>query len=90
MGIIKKIIASFDNRTEGFSARKLSAFAAICAAIYCAICLLPPTDIISAVYAFLAFALLCLGMVTVPQLIETIKCFRGQSTNIPKDKQNDV
>ncbi len=67
---IKKLIASLDNKTEGFSGRKLSALAAIITGIYITMHELPKDAQIHALYAWLTFALLCLGIVTVQQVIE--------------------
>lgn len=67
---IKKLIASLDTKTEGFSGRKLSALAAIITGIYITIYELPKDAQIHALYAWLTFALLCLGIVTVQQVIE--------------------
>lgn len=67
---IKKLVASLDNKTDGFSGRKLSALAGVLTAIYITIHELAQTDQLHALYAWLTFALLCLGIVTVQQVIE--------------------
>lgn len=65
-----KLFGSLDTTTNGFSGRKISAMIGVLTAVYIAGWLLPEKDRIYAVYAFLIFALLCLGLVTVPQLIQ--------------------
>ena len=67
---IKKLIASLDNKTDGFSGRKLSALAAIITGIYITVLELPKDDQLHALYAWLAFALLCLGIITAQQVLE--------------------
>lgn len=68
--IISKLIKSFDTEKGGFSARKLSAFAGVSTSVYITVILLPLSQQINALYAWLIFALLCLGIVTASQLIE--------------------
>jgi hypothetical protein len=66
--IISDLIASFTTDTLGFSARKLSAFAGVVMAIVVTF-KLPKDSYIHAVYAWQTFALLCLGIVTIEQII---------------------
>lgn len=70
--IIDKLLSSLDNHTNGFSGRKLSALAAVIIGAYVTIFMLPAEGEIRlhALYAWLLFALLCLGIVTVQQVIE--------------------
>ena len=76
---IKKLVNSLDNKNDGFSGRKLSALAGILTAIYITIHELPKEAQLHALYAWLLFSLLCLGIVTVQQVIE----FRnGQKQNV--------
>jgi len=66
--IINKFIASFDTVTDGFSSRKLTAMWAVMvgtAVTYT----LPPEARLHALYAWQLLALLCLGIVTVQQII---------------------
>ena len=67
--IFHNLIASFTTEKDGYSARKLSAFAAVVVAIYITIKLIPIAAQIDALYAWLAFGLLCLGIVTIEQII---------------------
>lgn len=69
VSIYKKLIHSFDNTPHGFSARKLSAFTAVMAAIYATFEFLDNTTVISALMVWLTFALLCLGIITAEQVI---------------------
>lgn len=80
MNILKKILASFDNDKLGYSARKLSAFAAVLVSIYITAKLLPAVAQIDALYAWLLFALLCLGIITIENIINL--------KNLNKDKEN--
>lgn len=69
MKIINNLINSFTTDKSGFSARKLSAFAAVIVAIYITVKLVPIAAQIDALYAWLFFALICLGIVTIEQII---------------------
>jgi hypothetical protein len=66
--IFKDLVASFTTDTLGFSARKLSAFAGVIVAIVVTF-KLPKEAYLHAIYAWQTFALLCLGIVTVEQII---------------------
>ncbi len=66
---IKNIVNSLYNNDEGFSARKLTALAAFWTAFELAQTL-EGDNRLYAVYAFLGTGLLCLGIVTVQNLIE--------------------
>lgn len=70
MTFFKKLLASLDNTPAGYSGRKLSAMAGVLTAIYITIKLLPQEAQLHALYAWLTFSLLCLGIVTVEQIIK--------------------
>ena len=67
--ILNKLLASFDTHTIGFSSRKLTAFTAIVVAIYVTYTL-PPDLRLHALYSWQLLALLCLGIITVEQIIK--------------------
>jgi hypothetical protein len=67
--IIDNIFKSLTTDTEGFSARKLTALTAIIVAIYITYTL-PDETRLHALYAWQTLALLCLGIVTVEQIIK--------------------
>jgi hypothetical protein len=69
MNIISNLVKSFSTEDGGFSARKLSAFAAVVTSVYITVKLLPKEVQIYALCAWLLFALLCLGLVTGSQLV---------------------
>ena len=77
--VINDLINSFTTSKDGLSARKLSAFAAVVVATYITIKLIPQTSQIDALYAWLAFGLLCLGIITLEQII-----------NLKNNKQNEL
>jgi len=70
MGFWDKIIASFDNSQDGFSARKLSAFAGVSVGVIITFKYIEPQYLIEALIVWLCFALLCLGIVTMEQVIK--------------------
>jgi len=68
---IKKFAGSFDNVTKNaHSARKLTSLFAVLVGAYVTKYKLPPTDQLAALYAWLGLALLCLGIVTVQNIID--------------------
>lgn len=68
--ILNNLILSFSNEDGGFSARKLSAFAAIVIAYLLSLKYSDNTNIVEINLSWLAFALLCLGIVTIEQIIK--------------------
>ncbi len=68
--LFNRIILSFENSKDGFSGRKLSAFAGVMMAVAVTLFYLAEKDMLSALYAWLLFALICLGIVTIGNLIE--------------------
>lgn len=79
--LLENLIKSFTTDSEGFSARKLSAFAAVVTAIYVTVKEIPTEAQIHALYAWLCFALVCLGIVTAEQIIR----LKNGSNNISQD-----
>lgn len=71
-----KILSSFDNRRDGYSARKLSAFAGVIAAYGLSYKLGTPENADYLVAIWLVFSLLCLGIITAEQLLKYVK--RGE------------
>jgi hypothetical protein len=63
-----KFIASFDNHSTGMSARKLSAFAGVMIAAALSYKFTDATTVVDIVRSWLAFALLCLGIITWAQI----------------------
>jgi hypothetical protein len=76
---IKKLFASLDNHSLGYSGRKLSSLAGVMVGVYITVHEIPKTDLITALYAWLGFALLCLGIVTVQNIID----FKNGKENKP-------
>lgn len=81
--LLIKLIASFDNSKDGFSGRKLSAFVAVVLGVilsvkYCDKDILDETLII-----WLSFASLCLGLVTMQQIID----LKNGKKEVPNDGQ---
>ena len=68
--IFTKLFNSLDNHTLGYSGRKLSALSGVITAIYITVKLLPIDAQLHALYVWLLFALLCLGIVTIQNVIE--------------------
>jgi cell division protein FtsW (lipid II flippase) len=67
--MIKNLIDSLKNKGE-FSGRKLSAFVGFLTAIYLTIFKIPLENQLDALMVWLSFSLLCLGIVTVQNVIE--------------------
>jgi len=68
--IWSKLVGTFDNSKDGFSARKMSAFAGVISAIVVTFYKIPTEYQLEALYAWLVFALACLGIVTAEQVIK--------------------
>jgi len=66
---ITKLFASLDNTTLGYSGRKLTALASIIVGVYITYTLRVDAKL-HALYAWQVLALLCLGIVTVEQIIK--------------------
>lgn len=66
----KKLFASLDNHSLGYSGRKLSAVFAVLMGAYITKYKLPPEAYLHALYAWQLLALLCLGIVTVQNIID--------------------
>jgi hypothetical protein len=67
--MIKDLYNSFFNNRQGFSARKLTAFASFITAVYLSL-KLENENRLYAVYGFLLIGLLCLGIVTFQNIID--------------------
>lgn len=71
--LIHKIVSSFDNSPDGFSARKLSAFVGVIVSVIATFRFVDNNTIIDALMVWLVFALLCLGIITAEQLLRAYK-----------------
>jgi hypothetical protein len=80
----KGIWKSFFTDDEGASARKLSAFAGVVISYYITIVLLPKEFQLDALHSWLVFALLCLGIVTIEQIV---KLFNGNKNDSNDNQQ---
>lgn len=82
---ITNVVRSLDNvQGQGYSARKLSSLFAILMGAYVTKYKLRPEDQLMALYAWLALALLCLGIVTVQNIID----FKNGKQNAPTPDGN--
>ena len=79
--IFIKLTGSLDTHSKGWSARKLTALFAILMAAYITKYHVPAADYIHALYAWQILALLCLGIITVEQIINFKN---GNTPNEPK------
>lgn len=68
--IIAKLLNSFDTEKGGYSGRKLSAFVSIIIAAYFGFRFGDEKSIVELTIIWLSFALLCLGIVTIEQIIK--------------------
>lgn len=90
MSLWKKLIASFDNSTDGFSARKLSAFTGVMVALVATFRFADAQVIVHTLMVWLTFALLCMGIITAEQVLKFYKK-DGETTPPPAEepKQED-
>lgn len=85
MKFIDDIYNSFHNKPEGFSARKLSAFAGVVVAIIATFRFCDEKVLINVITVWLIFALLCLGIITLQQVID-FKAGKSSTTTIKTEK----
>jgi uncharacterized membrane protein HdeD (DUF308 family) len=84
--LIAKLIASFDNSSDGFSARKLSAFTGVLVSVIATFRFVEPDTIIEALSVWLIFSLLCMGIITAEQIIRFYRLKKGQEEEQPKQE----
>lgn len=65
-----KLLKSFDNSKDGWSGRKLSAFAGVFVSAFITFKYIEPQYLIEAIMVWLCFSLLCLGIVTIEQIVK--------------------
>lgn len=75
--MIKNLINSLKNDSTGFSGRKLSSLVGVITGVYLTIFKIPLENQLDALMVWLAFSLLCLGIVTVQNIID----FKNGKTN---------
>jgi hypothetical protein len=68
--MIKNLIDSLKNNSTGFSGRKLSALVGVITGVYLTIFKIPLENQLDALMVWLGFSLLCLGIVTVQNIID--------------------
>jgi hypothetical protein len=68
--IFTKLFASLDNHSLGYSGRKLTALFSILMGAYITCAKLPIDAYLHALYAWQVLCMLCLGIVTVEQIIK--------------------
>jgi len=82
--IVKNLLGSFNNQpNNGYSGRKLSALFAILMGAYITKYELPAESQLHALYAWLIVAMVCLGIVTVEQII---RFKNGSTTTVTETK----
>lgn len=75
--IIQGIIGSFDNKREnGYSARKLTAWAAMLLITYCVLYYVDGTNVIHALIVLCIFVLTLLGLIVIQNLVELVREFK--------------
>ena len=84
MSLWDKLVASFDNSTDGFSARKLSAFTAVMVALVATFRFADDKVIVHTLMVWLTFALLCMGIITAEQIL---KFYKREDNTQPHDAQ---
>jgi hypothetical protein len=73
VNLVKDFFLSFSNKDGGFSARKLSACTAVFVAISETTRIDDATILMYVIFSWLTFACVCLGLVTIPELIKVLK-----------------
>lgn len=78
---ITKLFASLDNHSLGYSGRKLTALFCIIMGAYITMYKLPTEAYLHALYAWQVLCMLCLGIVTVEQIIKFKNGNKDEPTN---------
>ena len=87
MKFVNDLYNSFHNKPDGFSARKLSAFAGVMVAIIATFKFCDEKVLIDVITVWLIFSLLCLGIITLQQVID----FKtGKNSSITTTKTEKV
>jgi hypothetical protein len=84
--IFNYIFHSFTNSPEGFSARKLAAFTAVITAVTVTFYFGADGYVTELVLIWLAFGLLCLGIITIQQIID----FKNGKTTVNETKKEEA
>jgi len=84
-----KLVSSFDNSADGFSARKLSAFTAVIVALVATFKYVDNNVIINTLMVWLVFALLCLGIITAEQILKFYKKDADKTSVPPKEEESN-
>jgi hypothetical protein len=84
MNLLRKIDASLDTHSKGWSARKLTALFAVIMAAYITKFELPQEAQLHALYAWLLLVVMCLGIVTAEQIIK-FKNGNEKTTDTPSN-----
>lgn len=71
---------------NGWSARKLSAFAGVCIAIHSTARIIDAAILRDVIYGWQLFITVCLGLVTIPELIKFLK---SNDSNISQQTNNN-
>lgn len=78
---------SFKNNKDGASGRKLSAFwAIVVVATYISYKYTTPQNVLEMVITWLVFALVCLGLVTIPELLKHLAELKNGKKESPTNE----
>jgi len=87
--LLHKLVASFDNSADGFSARKLSAFIGVSVSVIATFRFVDDKTVIEALMVWLVFALLCLGIITAEQLLKFYNKDKKDAPAAPVEEKKD-
>lgn len=83
--IISGFIGSFDNKREnGFSARKLTAWASMALITYCVLYYVDGTNVIQALIVLCIFVLTLLGLIVIQNIVELVREFKSNKSGHEK------
>ena len=87
--LFAKLVASFDMTHNGFSGRKISACIAVIVAVHLSEKFASATNVEYIINSWMLFALLCLGIVTVEQILR-FKSGKEIDKNEPSPKPTET
>ena len=82
---MENLFGSLHNEKHGYSGRKLAGLTGMSVAVIITYLKVPNSDMLHALYAWLLFILICLGLVTFQQIINFKNGNAGSKTDTGKD-----
>lgn len=90
MIFFKKLFSSLDNYTPGYSGRKISTAISVVTIVYLSVYRAPESAIKEIIYSLEIFSSICLGLITVPDLIKFLSGKKEGVTEIKTESFSET